>query len=422
MRRAFVFLHRYVGLAMALFLVIEGLTGSLLAFNSDLTILFDPRLAARKPSPDAKPLDPATLAERAAEAMPEAVIGYFHPNHRDDQVILAMSWKDGKTPHAGEPDNLVLDPWTGKELGRIPYHGYTDDFPRDIMPFIYSLHVNLSLGGWGGWILSLVAILWTIDCFVGFYLTLPIKLEKFWRRWKPAWLVKWRAGAIRLNFDLHRAGGLWLWAMLFVFAWSSVNLADGFGLYRFSTAALFGSDPTEIVTRLYPPHPDSGPPRLDTHAAQAVGERLAAEIAAREGFKILRPIALQYIGYAGRYNYAVLTDRAFPADQRLTVFFDSNTGEFAGLFQSSAPHMGETITNWLEALHMIRDPVDYLAYRIFVAVIGLVIVMLSVTGVYIWWKKRAARTHQLSRALSRGLIEGRSDASALPQGEARTRI
>ncbi len=53
MRRVFVFLHRYFGLAMALFLVIEGLTGSLLAFNSDLTILFDPRLAAQKPSPDA---------------------------------------------------------------------------------------------------------------------------------------------------------------------------------------------------------------------------------------------------------------------------------------------------------------------------------------------------------------------------------
>ena len=127
---------------------------------------------------------------------------------------------------------------------------------------------------------------------------------------------------------------------------------------------------------------------------------------------------MQYIGYADRYNYAALTDRAFPADQRLTVFLDSNTGEFAGVFQTSAPHMGETITNWLEALHMIRDPVDYLAYRIFVAAIGLVIVMLSVTGVYIWWKKRAARTHQLSRAPARGVLEGRSDASALPQGEA----
>lgn len=30
-----------------------------------------------------------------------------------------------------------------------------------------------------------------------------------------------------------------------------------------------------------------------------------------------------------------------------------------------------------------------LPYRIFVYALGLVIAMLSVTGVYIWWKKRA---------------------------------
>ncbi len=417
-RKVFVFLHRWVGLAMALFLVIEGLTGSLLAFNTDLQVLFDPRLAAQKPSPDAKPLDPATLAERAAEAMPEALIGYYPPNHRDDQVILRMGWKAEGPPHAGEPDCLVLDPWTGKELGRFPFQGYTSEFLRNIMPFVYTLHVNLAIGGWGGTILSVVALAWTIDCFVGFYLTLPLTLEKFWRRWKPAWLVKWRGGFYRINFDLHRAGGLWLWAMLFVFAWSSVNLAGSFGVYGLVTSALFDSDPTEVIRRLYPPHADAGPPKLDTRAAQAVGERLAAEIAAREGFKILRAISLQYIGYAGRYNYAVLTDRPFPQDQRLTVFFDSNTGEFASLFQTSEPHLGETISNWLRALHMIRDPVDYLAYRIFVTVIGLVIVMLSVTGVYVWWKKRAARIHRLSRAPASRLIEERSDASALPQGEA----
>ena len=47
-----------------------------------------------------------------------------------------------------------------------------------------------------------------------------------------------------------------------------------------------------------------------------------------------------------------------------------------------------------------RYIVDYLAYRIFVVVVGLVIVMLSVTGVYVWWKKRKARIHANSRAAS----------------------
>ncbi len=124
---------------------------------------------------------------------------------------------------------------------------------------------------------------------------------------------------------------------------------------------------------------------------QARGEALAEEIASREGFHLLRPISLQYFNYAGRYNYSVLTDRSFPQDRRLTVYFDSNSGEFAGLFETKAPLLGDTLNNWLLALHQIRDPVDYLAYRILVALTGVVIALLSVTGVYLWWKKRSAR-------------------------------
>jgi hypothetical protein len=52
-----------------------------------------------------------------------------------------------------------------------------------------------------------LALVWTLDCLIGFYLTLPVSTGAFWRRWKPAWLVKWKAGAYRLNFDLRRAGG-----------------------------------------------------------------------------------------------------------------------------------------------------------------------------------------------------------------------
>jgi len=53
MRRLFVSLHRYVGLAMAAFLIIEGVTGALIAFHSDLSVLLDPSLVAAPPSPGA---------------------------------------------------------------------------------------------------------------------------------------------------------------------------------------------------------------------------------------------------------------------------------------------------------------------------------------------------------------------------------
>src|SRR5690606_5653593 len=70
---------------------------------------------------------------------------------------------------------------------------------------------------------------WTLDCFVGFYLTLPARSAGaarggFWARWKPAWLIKTKASAYRINFDIHRAFGLWLWGVLFVVAFTAFSL------------------------------------------------------------------------------------------------------------------------------------------------------------------------------------------------------
>ncbi|MGO9022815.1 MAG: PepSY-associated TM helix domain-containing protein [Beijerinckiaceae bacterium] len=402
-RRAFVFLHRWVGLALALFLIIEGATGGLMAFYMDLTNLLDPSLVASRPSPEARPLDPATLAERADAIRPHAKFQYFE-SVNDEQVIVQLAPRTD--PETGKPyathdadAYVLLDPWTGNELGK--YGVYKQGFVANIMPFIYMLHVNLTLGPTGLWIFSIVALLWTIDCFAGFYLTLPLKLESFWRRWKPAWLIKWRGGFYRVNFDLHRAGGLWLWAMLFVFAWSSFQLTDGSGFYDFVMGKLFDYRTTqEELKFLTPSSSKTGPFKLDLRAAQTAGEKLMAELAQREGFKIEKPLALNRFEDSRQYQYVVRTDRGFPNDRDERVLLDADTGAFHATWQTNTGHAGNTVSNWLRALHMITGPADWLAYRIFVVVIGIVIVMLSGTGVYVWWKKRKARIHANSRSAS----------------------
>jgi len=70
-------------------------------------------------------------------------------------------------------------------------------------------------------------------------------------------------------------------------------------------------------------------------------------------------------------------------------------------------HSGNTVSAWLYALHMAD--VFGLPYRIFVCVLGLIITMLTLTGVYIWWKKRKARLH---RRQSRVIPESRLDEDA----------
>ncbi|MDP3330792.1 MAG: PepSY-associated TM helix domain-containing protein [Methylococcaceae bacterium] len=70
------------------------------------------------------------------------------------------------------------------------------------------------------------------------------------------------------------------------------------------------------------------------------------------------------------------------------IFFDANTGEQRLQLLPSGQYNGNTITSWLTALHMAN--VFGMPYRIFVCVLGLAIIMLSVTGVIIWLRKRRA--------------------------------
>lgn len=257
------------------------------------------------------------------------------------------------------------------------------------MPFIYELHRSLALAAPGAMALGVVSFIWTLDCFVGFYLTLPVAIAGFWRRWKPSWLIKWPAGFFRLNFDLHRASGLWLWPMLFIFAWSSVML-DLDPVYDWVTGALFDYPSPMDELMSMPPHSAEQPPKLDWHAAQAIGERLMAEQATIHGFTFKRPNSMAYIRDFGVYTYGGQSSLDVGGGYNTDVTFDGDTGVLRSLDLPTGQHSGITVSTWLRALHF-GDVFGSLAYRVFICVLGLLITLLSVTGVYIWWKKRRAR-------------------------------
>lgn len=390
-RQILVYLHRYVGLAITLFIIIVGATGSLLAFQPELNQLLTPRLFP--PARAGQSLSMATLARQTELLVPESRINLIDVGTQGT-VIIRLAPRDGSDPAFNE---LFLDPVSGDELGRRLAGTGLPSGIDNLVPFLFRLHYNLSLGAAGAWILGIAALLWTIDCFVSLLLTLPrfsisrgvaIRPPGFLSRWRLAWLVKWPSSTYRLNVDLHRAGGLWVWFALLVFSWSSVymNLHDS--VYAPATRMVLEYPPPywELPER----EAQLEVPRLNWPEAIRLAERMMSEQAGRHGVVIEKPVAMRLDRARHLYIYQVRSSRDIQDRKgRTRLIFDANTGEMRQLSLPTGQHDGTTVTMWLNALHDAN--VFGLPYRIFVSILGVIIVMLAVTGLVIWWKKSRAR-------------------------------
>jgi len=228
MRRVAVIVHRYAGLLLAGFLILSGLTGSVIAFEHEFDRWLNPGVLTVEPSDEQLPVE--AWIDATEKAYPQTqVIFVTLPRHTDEPATMFLAPR--VDPDSGEPVNVPGDvdqafvhPGTAEVLAARDRDGFRFDRLHAI-PFIYTLHFTIHLGQWGMWIFGGIAIVWFFDCFVGAYLAWP---KATWEAIKRALTVKWRASATRVNYDLHRAGGLWLWVVLAVLAFSgfSMNLHE----------------------------------------------------------------------------------------------------------------------------------------------------------------------------------------------------
>ncbi|HXZ16088.1 MAG TPA: PepSY-associated TM helix domain-containing protein, partial [Roseiarcus sp.] len=370
-RQVFVFIHRWAGLAMAVFLIIVGLTGSVLAFREELDVWLNPELltVAKR---DAPLLDGFTLRERAAA---------LYPDERFDDVPLRIepdrSAHFSHMPGMNAEDSMMekmvqfyLDPYSGEKLGERPVWSGPSLERKNLISFLCRLHFSLAspFGGWyvgehsvGAFILGVTALVWTIDCFIAFYLTFPLRLRatgdvsrpaKSWlSRWRPAWAIKLNGSAYRINFDIHRAFGLWTWAMLFVFAWSSVafNLGE---VYTPTMRLLFGA-PEQTVSAPAPAKRIETPV-LGWREAYARGSALLHGEAKRRELAIERENFLSFNRDGGVYTLSARSSGDVTKTGMTSVSFDADTGDLReASFPGDSPmSTGDVMTSWLIWLHV----------------------------------------------------------------------
>jgi uncharacterized iron-regulated membrane protein len=384
-RQFWVIAHRWAGLTIALFLIVAGATGTLLAFYDELYDATAEWRVVEPPRQGAVPLDALALNRAAADAAPPGyALGGIRLNVEPHRVLeVGLEPADPETqPYL----DAAVDPYTSKVV-KIHEWGKISDGADQIMPFVYQLHYKLALGDVGLWAFGIAALIWTLDCFVGFYLTLP---RTRWRGWSKSWRVRWPSSPYRLNFDLHRAGGLWLWPVLLVFAWSSVamNLRE---VYDPVMKAL-GAE--SVYTRL-PDNPAPAGFKPDYARALADARRLAADAVAARGTSVASEGYLYFDAAKGVFDYSFSTSGDFTSKGNWSLLMFTPEGELKLLALADGGLDDGGADNWLLSLHMAQ--VGGLPYRIFVAALGLLIVMLSVTGVVIWMKKRGARLARAAR-------------------------
>lgn len=430
MRSVFTLLHRYVGLLIAVFLIFSGLTGAIISWDHELDDWLNPHLMqAKSPMPAISSL---AIAKQIESRYPEVRV-----------TNLPLSPELGESLHVGvspklnpqtnllfEPgfNQMFIDPATGDELGKRQWGQAWPITKETVVSFLYKLHYTLHLpemrgtDRWGIWLLGIIAILWTLDSFVGFYLTLPtigrvvvatkaVKLEsggmdglstaqslgyhgKSWRkRWQPAWKIRWLGGFTKLNFDLHRAFGLWTWGLLFVIAFTAFSL----NLYRevfypaMATVSKVTPSPFDLRKRAPKNAPVAPVREFDEVVTKALADAKlrgwnepAGSVSYNQNFGI----------YSVQFYYPADGHGAGGVGHK-RLYYDGQHGQYLG---DRLPWKGTVADIFLQAqfpLHSGR--IIGLPGRVLISLMGLVVAMLSLTGIIVWWRKRISRKRYLQQ-------------------------
>jgi uncharacterized iron-regulated membrane protein len=396
MRAALTLLHRWFGLAIAGFLFVSGVTGAVISWDHELDELLNPHLNEVASTGPAIPS--LELAAQVEAQDPRARVSYVplaaEPGHA--LSVFVDPRRDPATGRLYELDynQIFLDPVTGAEQGRRYWGAAWPITGETFVSFLYVLHYSLhipefwGIDHWGMWLLGVVALVWTVDCFVGFYLTLPAaSAPAWWARWAPAWRIKTGGSAYRIAFDIHRAFGLWTWALLFILAFTAFSL----NLYRevFYPVMSLVSEVTPGPFELRQPADRHEP--IDPVIGYAEVIARAEAEAARRGWSEPAGGAFysQEYGIYGVGFFAPGDDHGAAGVGPPYLYFDGADGRYLG---DRIPWQGTAADIFVQAqfpLHSGR--ILGLPGRILISLMGLVVAALSVTGVVIWARKRRAR-------------------------------
>lgn len=401
-RKFWVALHRYLGLAMLLLLLVISATGSLLVFAHEIDAWLNPhllRVAAGRPA-----LAADELTRRIEQADPRLRVSLL-PLHAPDGHAYEVRVVP-RVAAAGPPrqalgfDRVLVDPATGQILGQRQWGAWKFDLAHFI-PFMDALHRRLQLPGpWGMWLTGGVAIAWMLSSVLGAWLTVPRMAawrQGFWSKWKPAWQIKRGAHASRVTLDLHRSAGLWSLPVAVVLGLSGVyfSLADEV----FKPVVNWFSTVHPHPVRALPARP--GPARTPAFGIEAAVEHARAQLAPPTQHYL--PWYVNHLAKQGVYRIAFREPGMLERPVRLRyeqIYVDDQSGAVRARYGYHDATRGERWVIWQYPLHTGRA--GGLWGRIVVLLAGLATCAIALTGLLVWHHRWRARRKAAQATARRG--------------------
>ena len=366
-RRIWLLCHRWVALGLGGILILSGLTGAFLVAARPLDKLLHAEFFQAEGAGGGQPASFESMRRNlAAEFGPQASYTFRPPRELGETMQVRV-----RVPHAWE-GTVYLDPASGREQG---IRGEDEG----IVALVYKLHSALMLDRTGKAVLAWAALAYLVLMVSGLIAWWP-------RKWPPSLRMVFNKGALRAWFDVHRNGGAILALLLAVCMASGAYLA-----WRpIGGWITLASGQAHVVA-----------PKLPAQPAGAVPPRSLDELAA-SALAAFPDGAIGYLLYAPRTDRPLAIRMRVPDDPhpngRSTVWLDPRDGTVLAAQRWNQLDPGARINSVLYPLH--TGELGGVAGEIMVALLGLGLGALGISGIWLWWRRRGLKAQARVRVES----------------------
>jgi uncharacterized iron-regulated membrane protein len=361
MRRFISWLHRYVGLAAVVILVMSGITGAVITFDTEIDRMTHPGLRRAEPRPGSANVDTLAASAHLARSRDPVRMLVF-PQLPGDAVEV---WYRGSSMRA------YLDPYDGHVLGLRDTHD-------SLMGILVDLHTNLLSGETGRAVLGCFGLAAVLLIVLGVWLWWPRR-----GRWRQALTVKWWAGAARVWLDVHKVAGSVTAVFLLVIAATGVALALPGVVTEPLLVALTGAGAKQAAP--------ASSSRAGRHASlDAMVQRAEATFPEGRVMRLMLPATP---------DGAVTVRMRLPGEihqlGRTFVHFDQYDGRLLRADNVLESNLATRINAWFYPLH--TGFYGGVGTRMLNVLFGLSLALISLSGGWMWVRNRIAKRRAAAR-------------------------